>query len=278
MILSSCNLNDSKVEQFREQMIAEQGENPNMSEAGTSNEGRHNGEDLDGVQSAEKNNNDLDESYVKEIMVETVDKIGGLIEKVSDSRNDWITEEREQIIHEEATKLVKPLSKYMNEDIAYETAAEFLEWMNCECDAGLPFTSFDLNVGFKITELTTEEIQAESINLGDGMLYDIGVKHAWHFFNDNGEWKLYEHGYIVTDDFNLTFEDIEHSFFKYDEKRNRYTDEIIPIEFVEHFKDEGNNYLVIRYPRKHSPYYGQYEVYNTKTASLDMQMTELYNP
>lgn len=62
------------------------------------------------------------------------------------------------------------------------------------------------------------------------------------FIIDDGKWKFFNQKQKYASDgidFGLTFEDIEEAFFKYGELRHEFTDEIIPIRFIEDFEASG---------------------------------------
>jgi len=219
----------------------------------------------------------LQDEEVQKMMMYMFDEVLELTRKSADSRNDWITENRDRAIHEESTKLQKALSKYIVRDFTYDLAAEFLEYLNCECDAQLPFYSTDLLTRFEVMEQTDDSILVESITLGDGVLHGTSYGR-WFLKQEDNVWKLDDYEYInydETHDFKITFEDIENSFYVYDKK-----DEIIPVEFVEYFEANSVRYLVIRYPEKYLnvEYDNEpYRVINTFTASLEDSITREYN-
>src|SRR5699024_12203524 len=142
-----------------------------------------------------------------------------------------------------------PLSKYIITDFSYDVAEEFLEYLNCECDAQLPFYATDLLTRFDVKEHTNDSIIVESITLGDGVLHGTSPGR-WFLKREDNTWKLDDYEYIdynyETHDFQITFEDIEDSFYVYDNK-----DEKIPVEFVEYYEENGIQYLVISYPEKY---------------------------
>src|SRR5699024_6082779 len=98
----------------------------------------------------------LKDEEIQKMMMYMFVEVLKLTRKSADSRNDWITENRERAIHEESTKLEKPLSKYIVTDFTYDVAEEFLEYLNCECDAQLPFYSTDLLTRFDVKERSEE--------------------------------------------------------------------------------------------------------------------------
>lgn len=190
----------------------------------------------------------MKDEEVQRMMMYMFDEILELTRKSADSRNDWITENRDRAIHEESTKLDKPLSKYIVNDFTYDVAKELLEYLNCECDARLPFYSTDLLTRFDVQEQRNDSIIIESITLGNGVLHGT-LQTRWLLKWEDDSWKLDDYEYIdhnyETHDFQITFEDIEDSFYVYDKK-----DEKIPVEFVEYYEENGMRYLVIRYPEK----------------------------
>lgn len=218
----------------------------------------------------------LKDEEVQAMMVYMFDEIHALTRKSSDSRNDWLTENREKAVREEAKKLEKPLANYIVKDFTNEVAAELLEYFNCECDMQAPFHASDLYSRFDVKEQKDDTIIVESITLGDGVLHGTSYGR-WYLQQEDNRWKLADYEYVNYDeshDFKLTFEDIEDSFYVYDKK-----DEKIPVEFVEYYEADGLRYLVIRYPEKYTEDYfsGPYRVYNTFTASLEDQITREYN-
>lgn len=224
---------------------------------------------------------------IQAIVKNTVNNVHKVMSERANSRDDWLMEddERKQLLKDEAKKSLQPLSEHIAKESTGKYAAAFLEAMTCHCDAYLLFSERDTRAGFTVTDYTDDTFEAESITVNEMGLYDVGWKSNWTFKKDNGDWKLFDHEFTFPDyddfDLDVTFEDIEHSFLEFDIEKERYSDEIIPIEFVEYVKRENVTYLVIQMPYEeyegigNEP--GAYIVYNTELGIEDWEMTEEYN-
>jgi len=261
IVLGACSSNDAKIEAHKKQREAESqkgfpekvDKNEDATEAKTEKKDhkKENEPDQDIEEESSQNKepfkeragdelqkatDELNEAEVKKLMSYMFDQLYDLARESSESRRDeFFSEQREQVIHDEATKLAEPFSEYMLDDLTYDYAEAFLDIMNCECDAWLPLESSDLNAGFKLIDFTSDTFKAESITLGDALL-DGGNKNEWYFEKIDGKWKFADHQIFYEgngiDDFKLTFEDIESAFYAYDEQKEAYEEDPFPIEFV----------------------------------------------
>lgn len=113
----------------------------------------------------------------------------------------------------------------------------FLEYLNCECDAQLLFYSTELFTRFEIKEQGDDSIIVESITLGDGVIHGTSFGR-WFLRLEDNIWKLDDYEYVAYDDethdFQITFEDIENSFYVYDNKNEK-----IPVKFIEYYESNG---------------------------------------
>lgn len=235
-----------------------------------------------------------DNEETQQLVIDTINNIHKVMREEVDKVGYWETEkeykENAKKISENAEE---PLKKYIAKPSINKYAEEIAEVMTCQCDSMLTFRVQDAFAGFKITDFSENTFKAESITVNETGLDEIGWKSNWSFVKEDGDWKLREHTYTFPDYpdadepvdkdkfLNFTFEDIEKSFRIYDSEREEYTEEYIPIEFVEEFEDGGVRYLVIQMPdetpedRGREP--GMYIVYNTELGIEDIEFTEEYN-
>lgn len=224
---------------------------------------------------------------IQEMAENIIENIHKVMKQRANSRDDWlmVEEMKETIIEEEIEKSLKPLSKYVAVDSAEKYADEFLEALTCHCDSFLLFSERDVKAGFTVTNYTKDTIEAESITVNEVGLYETGWKSYWTFTKENGLWKLLEHEFTFpdydSDPLDVTFEDIEYSFFEYGSEHEGYTDKVIPVQFVEYIEVEGERFLVIQMPDRENTGDSQastaYVVYNTELGIEDPELTEEYN-
>lgn len=223
---------------------------------------------------------ELTEEEVYLMMIYMFDQVDSIARNVMEKHTDeFYSPNKEKVIIREAKKLEKQLIDYITSQNARKYAEAYLEWLSCECDANPPFNSRYLHAGFKVSEFSKSTIEAESLHVTDGALNPYGYKFEWRLKKEDGKWKLADiNAYSSKDigDLELTFEDIENSFF-YSESGN-YWDYIYinrPVEFVEYFEEGGITYLAVYFP----PFDGSdgyYEVYNTELAAVDFRFNDRY--
>lgn len=235
-----------------------------------------------------------DDEETQQLVIDTIDNIHKVMSEEVDKVGYWETEkEYKQNVKKISENAEKPLGKYIAKPSIKKYAEEIAEVMTCQCDSMLTFRVQDAFAGFKVTDFSENTFKAESITVNETGLDEIGWKSNWSFVKEEGDWKLREHTYtfpnypepdepVNKDKFlNFTFEDIEKAFRIYDSDKEEYTDEYIPIEYVEEFEDDGVRYLVIQYPEEtysdqgREP--GTYIVYNTELGIEDIEFTEEYN-
>lgn len=246
-------------------------------------------EEVDGEELVEP-----DTKEVQKLVQDTINNIYDVMEDEADKvgRYSWTNEEEYKAMQSEIiNNAVKPLGQYITESSIEKYAEVITELITCECDSMLAFNTRDTLAGFTVTDYTEDSMEAESITVNEIGLDEIGWKSDWKFVKEDEQWKLQEHTYTfpnypgepVDEDklLDVTFEDIEESFLIYDSEKQSYTDEFIPIEFVEYIEKEGVRYLVIQMPDKEYPDMGyesrSYIVYNTELGIEDTELTEAYN-
>lgn len=235
-----------------------------------------------------------DDEETQQLVIDTINNIHKVMREEIDKVGYWETEkEYKQNIKIISENAKKPLEKYIAKPSIKKYAEEIAEVMTCQCDSLLTFRVQDVFAGFKVTDFSENTFKAESITVNETGLDEIGWKSSWSFVKEDGDWKLREHTYTFPDYpdlddpvdkdlfLNFTFEDIEKSFRIYDLDKEEYTEEYIPIEFIEEFEDDGVRYLVIQMPDEtytdqgREP--GTYIVYNTELGIEDIEFTEEYN-
>jgi len=234
----------------------------------------------DGLRSGEQlqsASGQLTEAEVRKLMIYVAESVYFLGLEESESRRDEIystdMEKRDEAIKEGAKSLVKPFSEFIVSERAGEMAADFMERLNCECDWELPFEIWDLHAGFKLIEFNKDSFIVESMDV-DNQLYGDGLIFEWEFKREDGKWKFANRkafGLEQLGDLKLTFEDLENAFFDIDFSQGKYEEELIPVEFVEYFEENGVRYLVVYFPasRYMDEHYRIYDTQTTLSESVD---------
>ncbi|HLR69887.1 MAG TPA: hypothetical protein VK085_00470 [Pseudogracilibacillus sp.] len=206
---------------------------------------------------------------IQQIVEISVNEIHQIVQNRTD-KIDWkkldINTERDAALEKALQKLINPLSAVVAADNLHRHAEEFIEIFTCQCDSMHMFRDTDTRAGFTIIDYSDDAFEAESITLTDGALYSSGWKNKWSFKKEDGYWKFNDYDVIYADrePLDVTFEDIEHSFYDYE------TNEKLQVEFVEYTDEADGHYIVVQMPDQ------SYMAYHTELGLANFELGESY--